>query len=83
MSKADLIQICHLRFNENFAHAEDFVFVLQYIRLMQEEFGFTEEPLYTYYCSIENSLTKRYIPNCWEIQQCCMTETDLTRRTVR
>lgn len=59
----------NIRFDETINYNEDLLFVLDYLRCIQGEFGVCNIPLYFYVQGIPGSLTRSYVPNLWSIKQ--------------
>lgn len=57
-----------ISFNEKIQYNEDLLFVLDYLAVSNLSFGMVNMPLYFYRQDIAGSLTKRYLPDLWNIK---------------
>lgn len=57
-----------ITFKEGLQYNEDLLFVLDYLLVGNVIIGMVNKPLYHYRQDVENSLTRRHIPNLWQIK---------------
>lgn len=56
-----------IRFDEEISYAEDFIFVLQYLKTERHNLNVVPEALYNYVVDRPQSLTKKVVPNYWKL----------------
>lgn len=74
--RAEIISNSHLSYDESIHYNEDLLFVLDYIKKSSGLFGIVNLPLNYYVQGIDGSLTRRYVPDLWNIKKRVFKEMD-------
>ena len=75
--KAEIVRKSNLRFDERISRCEDVLFVLAYLQLSNKGdcFCYGSPALYHYVRCSEDSLSRRYVEGCWNIEQKRLAQT--------
>ena len=76
--KRSIICENHIRFDQSLSHAEDTLFVFEYLQKMHGKIGVIENCEYFYFTGHVGSLTQTYIPDCWEIARKYIKQATIT-----
>lgn len=75
---AKTIKMDHIRYDEKLNIAEDFLFVLCYLRTRIDNLEIVPEALYNYVTDRPQSLTKKIVPEHWKLSQHVRDEVHMT-----